>query len=1185
MDGAIRLKDLVGRAKDLGMEAAAITDHGNLYGAVNFYLAAQSVGIKPILGCEVYVAGGDHLVKNPETARDRYHLILLAQNLTGWQNLVKLVSIGHLEGFYHKPRVDKKLLSLHNEGLIAMSACLAGEIPRALMRKGMDAGLAMAKEYAAIFPDRFYLELQSNGIAEQVELNEKLIELSHETKLPLAATNDCHYLTKDDVAAHDILLCIQTASCVDDEKRMRFETQELYYKTPEEMEADFQEHPEAISNTGEIASRCNLELDLKTHHFPVYDLPEGMSIHDQFQKLCRDGLKERIAKAPYEIDEKAYLERLELEMDVIAEMGFEAYHLIVQDFINWAKAHNIPVGPGRGSAAGSLVCWALKITNLDPIPYNLLFERFLNIERVSMPDIDVDFCERRRGEVISYVTEKYGEDSVAQIATFGRMKAKAVVRDVGRALGMNFGETDRIAKLIPDEMKMTIQKAIDIEPELTAIAKEDPRVARLLDVSKRLEGLARHSSTHAAGVVIGDKPLTEYLPLYRGKKKEVVTQFDMKMVEKVGLIKFDFLGLRTMTLIQDTLDNIAKQGKDVPDLEALDLDVEPATYKIYSTGDTDGVFQVESSGMRRYLRQLKPSCFDDLIAMLALYRPGPLGSGMVDEFIKRKHGEVEVTYPHELLEDTLRATYGVIVYQEQVMRIAQVIAGYTLGGADLLRRAMGKKNAEAMAAERIKFVQGAAAKDIGKDKANEIFDLMEKFAEYGFNKSHSAAYALISFYTAYLKAHYRVEFMAALLTSELGNQEKALKYITTCRDASIEVRPPDVNASFREFTVRDRAVVFGLGGVKNVGDEAIREIVEAREGTGEHSDPDKQAGPFVSLLDLCVRVNLRKVTKRVLEHLIKAGALDSLGCSRQSLFAALDAVVSRAQKRAKERDSNQMSLFTMVDEEIPVRPGVGFECEEEGMEEWEDAIKSRFEKDGLGFFLTSHPLTPFRSKMERLDLATLAEIKEMGNNTEVRTALVIAEKKERFNKKGEKWAACQGEDLTGMIEVLVFQRAYADIKDILDADKPLMVDVLVREEEGGGGGYGGGPGNGYGGAANGGHPGPEPVSAVADDEDTVRQVKLIVNSATLLEDMPEPEEQPLKLTLAASRFENGGLARFKELLAAHPGRAPVRIKLKLDDMVCELELGPDFRVSHGQELDRALDEWLRSDEPAATEAT
>ncbi|MDR2695577.1 MAG: DNA polymerase III subunit alpha, partial [Deltaproteobacteria bacterium] len=1091
LDGAIRIKDLCARAKDFGMPAAAITDHGNMHGAAEFYRSCKDFGLKPIIGCEVYVCH-DHRDKESDMARRRHHLVLLAQNAAGYRNLIKLVTQGFLEGFHYRPRVDMGLLRQHAEGLIALSACMAGEIPHALLHKGMDEALRLAGEYSAVFPQRFYLELQSNGLKAQADVNAGLMELAQRSGLPLVATNDCHYLDADDVEAHDILLCIQTQTRVDDPKRMRFETTELYYKSIEEMERAFAPVPEALANTLRIAEQCALEIPFGRHVFPVYALPEGVTLEDEFRRLAEDGLEKRLAQHPDRgvLDHDLYRKRLAWELQVITEMKFPAYFLIVQDFINWAKDNGIPVGPGRGSAAGSLVAWALRITNLDPIPYKLLFERFLNNERVSLPDIDVDFCERRRPEVMRYVAGKYGKDAVAQITTFGTMKAKAVVRDVGRALGLAFPETDKIAKLVPDDLKMTLARALEAEPALAELYANDPQVRRLLDISRRLEGLARHASTHAAGVVIADGPMHEYLPLYRGKNGEIVTQFDMKMVEKVGLMKFDFLGLRTMTLIQDTLDAIARQGKQAPDLDALPL-TDAATYEVYARGDTDGVFQVESAGMRQYLRMLKPNCFEDLIAMLALYRPGTLrarmaeGNGVVEGFIKRKHGELPVTYPLPLLEDCLRDTYGVIVYQEQVMQIAQLVAGYSLGQADILRSAMGKKKAEVMAQERTHFMDGARAKGIDEKKAEEIFNLMEKFAEYGFNKSHSAAYALISYHTAYLKTHFKVEFMAALLTSEMGNQDKLSKYVAVCKDMDIQVVPPSVNRSRREFTAHDGRVVFGLGGIKNVGSEAIHEIVGARE-----------KGEFTSLLDLVVRVNPRKATRRVFEALIKGGACDCFGISRAALLAGLEPVMVRAQKRAKELSSNQVSLLSAAS--IPQAPspgGLGFACEERDMPEMEDVQRLAMEKEALGFFLTSHPLQPYRREMDRLGLTPLEEARDLPAGAEIRCAVLVTQIKEVVTKaKGERMAFVGVEDLSAHAEITFFPRMYPEARDILKSEEPLEITARLD--------------------SRGEAPGPD-----EDEEEGAREIKLLGQSARLLSEVCAGSDMPLNIAIPSTHLD------------------------------------------------------------------
>jgi len=1135
LDGAIRIKDLVSTATDFGCPAAAITDHGNMHGALVFYEAAKKAELKPIVGCEVYVAKERMGLKDARSARDAgWHLILLAQNDVGFRNLLKLVTMGYFEGFHYKPRVDKTVLAAHSEGLIALSACLKGEINQAFLRQGMDAAREQARQYAALFPDRFYLELQANDLPEQAKVNDMLIELSHETKLPLVATNDCHYLRASDAEAHDILLCIQTAACVDDEKRMRFTTKELYYRSPDEMAAAFAHVPEAVANTCAIAERINLSLDLKTLHFPAYTPPEGKDLDETMAVMAREGLKRRLAKMSG-VDEKKYWERLELELDVINRMGFPGYFLIVQDFINWAKAQGIPVGPGRGSAAGSLVAFSLRITNLDPLPYDLLFERFLNIERISMPDIDVDFCERRRVEVIRYVTEKYGRDSVAQITTFGTMKAKAVVRDVGRALGMSFGETDRIAKLIPEDLKMTIDKALAQEPKLRELAAADPRIARLIDVSRRLEGLCRHASTHAAGVVISDKPMTEYVPLYKGKNDEIVTQWDMKRVEKVGLVKFDFLGLKTMTVIQDALEIIRQSGDTPPDLDTLPL-TDPATYELFSRGDTDGIFQVESEGMRKYLRMLKPTCFEDVIAMLALYRPGPLGSGMVEQFIRRKHGEEPVEYPHPLLAETLAPTYGVIVYQEQVMKIAQVLASFTLGDGDLLRRAMGKKIAAEMAMQRTRFVDGAKQNGIPEKKANEIFDLMEKFAEYGFNKSHSAAYALISYHTAYLKAHHPVAYMAALMTSDIENQDKILKYIADCRDREIEVLPPDVNAGQADFSVKDGKILYGLAGIKNVGREAITEIVAER---GKN-------GPYTSLLDLASRVNLRKVTKRVLEYLIKCGACDGFGCTRAGLFAGLDQAAAIGQKRAADRNTNQLSLMALVPTKPEPTTGLGIDCPEATLTEWGHEQKMAFEKEALGFYLTGHPLLAYIRDIRAMRLPSLVQCADLSPGTEVKVAAMVVSLKEIVTKKGGKMAFGLVKDLTGEAEVTFFPEVFEKSRELLSVDAPLCIAGKISTYEGGGGG-----------------------------DEGKKLVKIEAAAVEHLSKTANDSADPVHVRLDAcgGEFPLDGLA---PILARYPGTCRVHLVITYPRAECRLRFGDAFCVRRCPDLRRELDEFETS---------
>lgn len=1148
LDGAIRLQDLCARAKDYGMPACTITDHGNMFAAAQFQTICRQFGIKPIFGCEVYTCQ-DHRDTESETAKRRNHLILLARNMDGYHNLIKIVSKGWLEGFYYKPRVDWEILREHAEGITCLSACIQGEIPQAILHGDMDQARAITRRYAALFKDHFYLELQHNGLSEQTKVNNTLLELAESEKLPIVATNDCHYLNADDAEAHEILLCIGTGSTIDDPKRFRFRTNELYYKAPEQMEKEFAFAPQAVSNSAKIAEECNCELIFGKHFFPKYPLPEGASLESEFRKLAEEGLERRLREHPNaeQIDKEAYRKRLQHEIGVILEMGFPGYFLIVQEFINWAKNNGVPTGPGRGSAAGSIVAWAMRITNLDPMPYNLLFERFLNIERVSLPDIDVDFCERRRYQVIRHMADTYGEDSVSQIAAFGKMKAKAVIHDVGRVLGMSFQERAAIAKLVPSmDPKIHIDDVLKNEKELQDLYAKDTKIKKLIDISRRLEGLTRQAGMHAAGLVVSDKPMVEYLPLFRGKHGEQVTQFDGPMVEQTGLVKFDFLGLKTMTLIQDALDNIKLEGKEPPNLDTLAF-TDQATYDLYTRGDTDGVFQVEGSGMRQYLRMLRPSCFEDIIAMLALYRPGPLGSGMVDEFIKRKHGEVKVVYPHESLAGCLKDTYGVIVYQEQVMQIAQIIANYSLGGADLLRRAMGKKKVEAMAKERVNFVAGAAKNNIGKDKANEIFDLMEKFAAYGFNKSHSAAYAQISYYTAYLKVHFTCEFMAALLTSEMGDQEKLLKYISCCKDRGVDVVQPSVNYSQRAFSAREGKIVFGLGGIKNVGEEAIQEIVSARK-----------EGDYTSLYDLCTRVNLRKVTKRVLESLIKGGALDSTGATRQAMLCCLDTVVSKAQRKAKNHDERQLSLFNVAPELdlTPKKlPGVGIDIPDAQLEEFSDEIKLQNEKEALGFYLTSHPLQPFTHELHRIGAKTLENVGELYPEAEICTGVLVTSVREVLTKaKGQRMAFAAVEDLTGHAEVTFFPKSYTEqVRTLLQSDKPIWLKGRLDKDQG-----------------------DREQENEGEDESQAapREIKILGSEIRLLSDVCLESTSPVVVNIPESRLGKEDIMSLRRILENHAGKVRTEAVVLLDGAnYYHLTLDDTLTVTPGPELDKALANW------------
>ncbi len=1033
LDGAIKIGDLVQRARVLEMPALAITDHGNMFGAIEFYQTARAAEIKPIFGCEVYVAKGSRLTKgNARGSSDAsHHLVLLAENLEGYRNLCRLVSAAYREGFYYKPRVDWDLLREHNQGLIALTACLGGEIPTLIEQGKMEDALRRSREMAEIFDnERLYLELQENFIPEQTRVNRGLKEISQDLGLPLVATNDCHYLTRDQAHAHEVLLCIQTGKTMDDPSRMRFPNDEFYVKTPQEMAELFSDVPEAIANTVRIAERCNVEIDLKTYHFPQYEKPAEKTLDDVLREDSLAGLEERLEEIRQvrelsEEDEKRYRERLERELDCIISMGFPGYFLIVADFIIWAKDHDIPVGPGRGSAAGSLVAFAIRITDIDPMPYNLLFERFLNPERISMPDIDVDFCIYGREEVIEYVRRKYGAANVAQIITFGTMAAKGVLRDVGRAMGIPYGEVDKIAKLVPGVLNITLDEALKQEPKLRELIDKDAKIKELFNVGLALEGLTRHASTHAAGVVVTPNDLTEYLPLYVDPKSGgQVTQFSMGYVEKIGLVKFDFLGLKTLTVINNAV-RLVREGQQ-PDFDLkLIGDDDPKTYELLSRGETTGVFQLESSGMKELLVKLKPSCFEDIIAVCALYRPGPLGSGMVDDFILRKHGKKKITYDFPQLEPILQDTYGVIVYQEQVMLIAQVLANYSLGGADLLRRAMGKKKAEEMAKQKEIFLKGAKENNLDPKRAEAVFDLMEKFAAYGFNKSHSAAYALVAYHTAYLKAHYPVEFMAALLTEDMENTDKVVKNIAEVRSMGIEVLPPDINASDRSFTVHDNAIRFGLGAVKGVGSSAIEVILEVR-----------REGAFSSLHDFCERVNLQKVNKKVLEALIKCGAFDSLDGRRAQFMEALEDAMDAGQRLQRERAMGQESLFGM--EEIVSSSGNGHGKLPE-VEEWPEKVLLNFEKEALGFFITGHPLARYQDTIRRFATCDAASLHDRADKEEVKVCGIVAGIKELTTKKGDRMAFATLEDLSGLVEMVLFPEVYAASSDLIKGEDPIFV--------------------------------------------------------------------------------------------------------------------------------------------------
>lgn len=1034
LDGAIKIPDLINRVKEYKMPAVAVTDHGNMFGAMEFFTKATAAGVKPILGCEVYVAPGKRFEKKNAkgSSEASYHLVLLCQNKIGYRNLCYLVSAAFREGFYYKPRIDWDLLEQYNEGLIAMSACLGGEIPTLINLGRSDDASTRVQQMAEIFDDdRFYLELQENGIPKQTVANNGLIQLSGDLGLPLVATNDCHYLTRQDAYAHEVLLCIQTGKTMDDDKRMRFANDGFYVRTPQDMFELFSHVPQALDNTVKIAERCNLDFDFSTYHFPQYEKPKDKTLNDVLEEMSWQGLDERLVTIKQlnpdfsDDDEKVYRARLERELKTILDMGFPGYFIIVADFINWAKDHNIPVGPGRGSAAGSLVAYAIRITDIDPIPYDLLFERFLNPERISMPDIDVDFCIYGREKVIKYVQDKYGKPNVAQIITFGTLGAKGCIKDVGRALNIPYGEVDKLSKLVPAVLNITLKDALKQEERMGGMAKADVRIKELLNVALSLEGLTRHASTHAAGVVVTPNPLTDYLPLYTDQKSGgQVTQFPMSYVEKIGLVKFDFLGLKTLTVIDNALRLIHSAKNPEFDLEVISID-DDATYELLSHGDTTGVFQLESSGMKELLVKLKPNCFEDIIAACALYRPGPLGSGMVDNFILRKHGQQEIVYEFPEMEAILKDTYGVIVYQEQVMLLAQVLANYSLGGADLLRRAMGKKKAEEMDKQKELFLAGAKENNHDAKKAEAVFDLMAMFAAYGFNKSHSAAYALIAYQTAYLKAHYPVEFMAALLTEDMENTDKVIKNIAEVRSMGIDVLPPDINESIRSFTVHESAMRFGLGAVKGVGAAALESIITIRE-----------EGPYQSLHDFCQRVDLSKVNKKVVDALIKCGAFDSLGGKRSQFSAVLEGAMEIGQQVQREKKIGQESLFGM--DEIVSQDGNSY-GELPDIEEWNDKQLLSFEKESLGFYITGHPLARFSEDIKRFATCDTAGLSERKDKEEVKVCGIISGIKELVTKKGDRMAFVTLEDLVGSLEVVVFPEVFQASSDYLKGDEPLMV--------------------------------------------------------------------------------------------------------------------------------------------------
>lgn len=1052
LDGFSRVKTLVKRAKEKGMTAVAITDHGCMFGAIDFYKAAKAEGIKPIIGCEVYTAPRKLTDKDPNYDKHQGHLVLLAKDMTGYKNLIKIVSKSYVDGFYYKPRTDMDELKKHSQGLIALSACLAGDVPRAIMNGNYDKARKLAMEYRDIFGNgNYYLEIQDHGLPEQKQVNTEVVRLSRELNIPLVATNDVHYVDKDDAKIQDILMCLQMQKTIDDENRMKFPSDEFYLKSREEMEQLFPELEEALDNTNEIAERCNVEFEFHKYHLPRYDVPEGYTTNGYFRELCQKGLVERYGEdCPEE-----YKERLEYELNTIENMGYVEYFLIVWDFINFAKQNNIMVGPGRGSAAGSIVAYTLKITDIDPMKYSLLFERFLNPERVSMPDIDIDFCYERREEVIDYVKRKYGEDHVAQIITFGTMGAKIAIRDVARVLNVSYNKADQIAKEIPFELGMTIDKAMDSNPTLVELYESDAEAREVIDISKRLEGTLRHASTHAAGVVIARNPVDEYVPLYK-HQDSITTQFTMTTLEELGLLKMDFLGLRTLTVIRDALDLI-ELNRDIKgytehiDFSKMEYD-DDEVFETLSQGNTLGVFQLESSGMRNFMKQLKPNSFEDIVAGISLFRPGPMDS--IPTYIENKNNPEKVTYINDKLRPILEVTYGCLVYQEQVMQVVRDLAGYSYGRSDLVRRAMSKKKMDVMEEERQYFIHGkfddegnieipgCIRNGISEEDANKIFDDMIDFARYAFNKSHAAAYGVLAYETAYLKVHYPVEFMAALMTSIMGNSDKVVEYIRECNVIGIPVNPPDINKSFAKFSVEGDSIRFGLAAVKNVGVNVIENIVKEREENGEFKD----------FVDFAKRLDTKDTNKRVVESLIKCGAFDQISENRATLMAGYESVLESISMDRKKNVQGQISLFDAFSAQVEEAPEMQLSTKLPVLREFSEKEKLNMEKEVLGMYLSGHPLSEYKSELDRktsINMKKINELKEdektymkLHDREVIMGGMVIA-KRIMTTKRNEIMAFITLEDLYGAIEVVVFPQTLKKFNILLNDDSIILIKGAI----------------------------------------------------------------------------------------------------------------------------------------------
>ncbi len=1129
LDGACRVDRLMDSAEQLGMPALAITDHGNIYGAIDFYQRARKKGIKPIIGCEVYVAPNmRERTRTADRKMDYNHLVLLAENETGYRNLVKLVSAGHTDGFYYKPRIDKALLNEHREGLVGLSACLAGEVAQSILKNGTSEGLKAAGEHAEILgKGNFYLEMQDHTLSEQREVNRGVLELAQKLGLPMVATNDVHYLQKDDALPHEVLLCLQTQTLLSDPDRMRYGPHEFYLKSAEEMAVTFGDVPEALANTLQIADRCNLEIEFGNVRFPAPDVPEGYTQKSYLTKICVDGIKKRYGiedpDRPKNAEEKEIVDRFKYELGVIEQTGFINYFLVVWDFVRFAKDNNIPVGPGRGSGAGSIMAYVLEITAVCPLRYGLIFERFLNPERISPPDFDIDFCQYRRGEVIEYVKQKYGKDHCAQIITFGTLGPKMAIRDVGRVLEVSYSECDRLSKMVPPDPNMTLKLAIEKSPELKQEYESNENCRRIIDFGFSLEGLCRNPGTHAAGVVIGDRPLTEIIPVSKDKDGELITQYTMEPLNDIGLLKMDFLGLKTLSVLKEAVDLIKELHGVEIDLEALSLE-DQKTFDLLKRGETVGVFQLESSGMRDLVRRVDVTHVDHLTAMIALYRPGPMK--MLDPYVDRKLGRVPVEYEHALLEPILEETYGVMVYQEQVQRASNVLAGFSLGQGDVLRRAMGKKKPEEMKALKEDFVKGCMETNgIAAAKAANIFDTLEKFAGYGFNKSHSAAYAIICYQTAYLKANYTAEFMSALLSCDIGNADKLNIFVNEARNIGIEIRPPDVNESSVRFRPVSGAIRFGLAGIKNVGEGASQEIVRERD----------RGGPYSGLMDLCSRLDGQQVNKKVLESLVRSGAFDSMGAHRARVFNGIDFAIQRTVAAARDRAAGQASLFDLIDDdEAVINEDEIVDCDP-----WGESELLAAEKELLGLYMSGHPLARYEDLLKTYQMNTVQDLAAADDHSLTRIGGIISEVRLRVTKKGqESMAIVQLADLDGTVEVVVFPEPFKQFAQHLTADTVVLVcgEIILKQEE-------------------------EP--------------KIHAREIYPLLDAPKMFTKHIGIRVPSARSENGMLQKVKDLLRIHPGPIPVVICLEFPTGEKVLvDTDTSLRVMPGRDLERSIEDLL-----------